>query len=103
MLSLGQIDPGGLVPDADQLIGVGIGQRLQQYAVDHAEDDGIGADADRQRDERDGGEEGRARQSAENLLELIAEVGHAEPPLLCVDSVVINGGRSHEKLRHGDM
>ena len=44
---LGADAPGGL-PDVDQPVFVAIGERPQQHAADHAEDRGVGADAERQ-------------------------------------------------------
>ena len=49
--------PGALCQIRDDLVRVRIGQRLQQNAVDDGEDGGVGADADGEREERDGGEE----------------------------------------------
>ena len=42
-----------LAPDVDQPIGVRIRQRPQQHGVDDAEHRGVGADAERQRQDRD--------------------------------------------------
>ena len=41
--------------DEDQPLGLGIRQRLEQHAVDDAEDGGVGADAERERQDRDRG------------------------------------------------
>ena len=61
------IDAGGGVPDGDELFGVGIGEGLEQDAFDHAEDGGIGADAQRQGEQRDGGKNGGMGETAEGL------------------------------------
>ena len=61
------IDAGRGVPQRDELPGVRIRQRLQQHAFDHAEDRRVGADADGQRHERNGGEHRRPRQPAQGM------------------------------------
>src|SRR6202012_5519271 len=43
-----------LLHDAHDAIRVGVGQRVQQDSVDEAEDGGVGADAQRQGQQRDG-------------------------------------------------
>jgi hypothetical protein len=60
----------GDVPYSHQIVGLRIGQRLQQHALEHAENGRIGAHADSQGDERDRGEHGRAAEPAEDLVEL---------------------------------
>ena len=39
--------------DGDETLGIGVGKRAQQHAVDHAEDCGVRADAERERQHRD--------------------------------------------------
>ena len=51
------------LPNVDQLARVFVGQGAQQDAVQNAEHGGVGADAQRQRQDRDGGE---ARALAQN-------------------------------------
>jgi hypothetical protein len=41
-------DSGGHMPHADQLVGMGIGERLEQDTFNDTEDCGIGSDADGQ-------------------------------------------------------
>ena len=41
------------MPHANQLLWMGIGQRLQEDTFKHAEDNGVCADADGERDKRD--------------------------------------------------
>ncbi len=41
------------VPDADQLVRLRVVQRLEKHAIDHAEDNGVGADAHGQGDQGD--------------------------------------------------
>jgi hypothetical protein len=64
------------MPDADQLLGMGIGQRFQQDALDHAEDHRVCAYADGQGEQRDGGKHGRAAEPAHHLPELIDQHSH---------------------------
>ena len=90
-IQLGKIDAGGGVPDADQLLRMGIGKGLEQDAIDDAEDDGVGADADGQGEEGDGREHGSAAKPAHNLPELIDEDCHAR---YLVDFVQVRGAES---------
>ena len=53
-------DPGRALADVDQAVLVAIGQRPQQHAPDHGEDGGVGADAERERED-DGDRRGPAR------------------------------------------
>jgi len=55
------------VIEDDQLVRLRVRQRLQQHAVDDAEDGGVGADADCQGQDRDGREHGELQQPAENM------------------------------------
>jgi hypothetical protein len=45
----GETGRGGVLPDHDYAIGVGIGERTEQYGVDGGEDGGVGADAEGER------------------------------------------------------
>ena len=74
-------NPGHVVPHAYQLLRMGVTQRLQQHALHHAEHHRVGADADRQRNESNGGKERGSGQSPDHLLELLAKFCHAEPLL----------------------
>ena len=51
--------------ERDELVGPVVRQRPQQHRVDHAEDRGVGADAERQRQHGDEREGGAPRQSAD--------------------------------------
>jgi hypothetical protein len=64
------------MPNADQLLRVRVRQWLQQHTLDYAEDHSVGAYADGQGEERDGGKHGRTPESAHNLPELIDEHCH---------------------------
>ena len=78
--STGRPDQLRRVPYADQLLGMGIRQRLEQHALNHREDHRVRANAHGQRDERDGRKHGSAAEAAQNLLESIDEHGHGNPP-----------------------
>ena len=69
----GQVDARQGVIEHDQLVGAWIRQRLQQHALDYAEDRRIGADADGQRQHRDAGEERHLGEASQNLVESHSE------------------------------
>ena len=48
--------PGRALPDVDQPVLVAVDERPQQHAADDAEDGGVGADAERQRQDDGEGE-----------------------------------------------
>ena len=52
-VQLGHADSRRGMPDADQLLWVRIGQWLEEHALDHAEDRGISAYADGEREQGD--------------------------------------------------
>jgi len=58
---------------------VGIVEGLEQDAIDDSKDDGVGANADGECDQDDGGEKRCAEQAAKYLLKLIFEEGHGNP------------------------
>ncbi len=60
--------------DADESIGLGIRQRLQQHGVDNAQDGGGGADAERERQHGSEGESRRASQPADRVGHIAAQV-----------------------------
>ncbi len=70
------IEPQLREPAADQneLARARIRQRPKQHAVDDAEDRGVGADAERQREHGDDREAGRARQSANRVARVLREL-----------------------------
>ena len=70
------LNAGSGVPDADEAVGIGVGKRLEQDAFHNAENKSIGADAGGERDQRDGGEEGRKAQAAQDLFELLQQGLH---------------------------
>ena len=64
----------------DQLLGMRVGQRLKQNRIHHAENCGVGADAQRQRQYRDGSEAGVFAQHAKciaRVLQKCLEPGRA--------------------------
>ena len=64
-----------------------VGQGLQQHRVDHAEDRGVGADAERQRQHRHGREGGIARQREQRVAQIARQVLEPGPPGLVVQGV----------------
>ena len=69
------VEAGRNLLDADELVGVRVGQRLDQHAIDDAEDRGVGADAERQR-EHDGQREPWAPAHAAQRQAQIAARAH---------------------------
>ena len=59
-----------VLPDHDEAIGLRIGQRTQQHAVDDREDGRVGADAERERRDRDDGESRLAAKGPEGELQI---------------------------------
>ena len=73
-------EPRRALPDVDQPVFVAIDQRAQQHAADDAEDRGVGADAERERDHDGGGEALGAPQRAQGDAHVAAEGrGRVEP------------------------
>lgn len=64
--------------DRDQAVGAGERQRPQQHRVDRAEDGGVGADADREREHRHGREGRLAQQGPRRNPEVVGP--HLQPP-----------------------
>ena len=72
--------PGALWPDVDQPILAAIDQRTHQHAADDAEDRGVGADAERERDDDGGGQALRAQQRSQADAHVLDErFAHVEP------------------------
>ncbi len=67
------VDSGRPVPEAHELVGIRIGQRLDQHRVDDAEDRRRCADAEREREHGGRGERGPAVQPAQRPPEVAAE------------------------------
>src|SRR5438309_536503 len=60
----------GRLPHADQPLGLRIRQRTEKNGVHHAENGGVGADAESEREYGDGGEARAALQHAEHIAEI---------------------------------
>src|SRR5213078_3055346 len=60
----------GRLPHADQPLGLRIRQRTQKNGVHHAENGGVGTDAESEREYGDGGEARAALQHAERIAEI---------------------------------
>ena len=65
------------VPHADQLLGMGVGKRLQEHALDYAENDRVCAHTDGESNEGNGGKQRRPAEPAQDLLEVVSERCHA--------------------------
>ena len=79
------------VHDAHQAIGLRKRQRLEQHAVDDAEDRGVGADAERQRDDRGEREGRRGAKLSRGVADVVPEVVHDVAPPLRGFDVAIDG------------
>src|ERR1700730_11246994 len=75
-IEFGNVDARGLMPHANQFLGVRIGERLQQDALKNAEYDGVGAHSGRQRDQSDHREHRRPLKSSYHLPQLVFERTH---------------------------
>ena len=62
-----------LLEHADDAVGVRVGQRLQQQSVDEAEDGGVGADAERERQQRHGRESRAPRQGSHGISQVLQQ------------------------------
>jgi hypothetical protein len=56
-----------LLPNHHDAVRVAVGQGLEQHAVHETEDGGVGSDAEREGQQRDDGEAGRAAQRADGV------------------------------------
>ena len=61
-----------VAPEFHQARRFGIGQRAQNDGIDHAEDGGVGADAEGQRERGDDGEAGTLAQGARGVAQILA-------------------------------
>ena len=66
------------LPDDDELAAVGVGEGLEEDAVDDAEDGGGGADAQGQGEDRGEREAGRLPQLPERIEQILSQVLHRE-------------------------
>jgi hypothetical protein len=71
------------IADGDEPLGRFVRQRPQQNSIDDAEDSGVGADAERERDEHSRGEPRRVAQHADAVAQVLAErIQHRKTPLV---------------------
>jgi hypothetical protein len=70
------LNPGGdlRLPQVHNAVGFGIRERAQEHAVDDAENRRVGADADRQREDRHRGEAGMTAQRAQAVADVAREM-----------------------------
>jgi hypothetical protein len=61
------------MPHANQCIGIGIRQRLDQHRIHHAEDRGVRADADSKRQDRDRRKAGLLPKSAGRVTQVLED------------------------------
>ena len=69
-----------LARDVDQPIRLRIAERPQDDGVDHREDRGVRADAERERQDRDDREAGRPRQIPRGVANITNQSIHRQPP-----------------------
>ncbi len=62
--------------DEHQPLRLGVAQRSEDHAVDDGEDRGVGADAQRERQDRDQGEPRRPQQVPDGVTEILNQRGH---------------------------
>ncbi len=67
-------------PDTHESIGLGEGERLHEDAVHHAEDRGVGADAQSERQERRDGERWCAAELSQRVHDVASQFSHVVPP-----------------------
>jgi hypothetical protein len=61
------------LPERYEAVGIWVGKRFEEHAVYHAEDGGIGADSERQREDGDGGESGILAETTEGVADVLHE------------------------------
>ena len=71
-------------PDRDETIGVGVREGVQDEPVDQPVDEAVAADADRQREHRDGRESRTARELAQRVTDVLQQRVHFGPPTFFV-------------------
>ena len=68
-------DGGVALPHHDDLVRIGVGQRLQQHRIHHAEDCGVRADAEGERHDGDRGEPQISAHHPERISRVLCDVG----------------------------
>ena len=81
-------------------VGLRVRQRPQQHRVDDAEHRGIGADAERQRDDRDGGESRRLPEVPRTEGQILKQGFDRSPPVSA--TTCFGGGRFQLMWLHGE-
>jgi hypothetical protein len=71
------LDAGHSVVHGDELAGLGIGQRIEEDAVDHGEKRGVGANAESKSENGDSGEERGLEEHAEGVAQILHRCGHS--------------------------
>src|SRR4029077_2893444 len=72
----------------DELLRIGIGQRIEEHAVDDGEDGGVGADAEGKSEDRDEGEPGILAQRARAVAQILEEFFEPEPAPLVAGNLL---------------
>ena len=85
-------------PDRHQLFRLGIRQRLEQNAVDHGKDRGVGADADSQREKDGDAESGRFAQAPQSEFQVSKE-GFKPGPLPDLAAPCLDEGGISERTK----
>ena len=85
------------VPEDDEAIGIGVGQRAEEQRAGDAEDRGVGADAERQRQDGGDGHTRRGRQRAPGVSQILANP--MAPILSAVCGALASVGRAGDGRR----
>jgi hypothetical protein len=75
----GAVHAGILLVDGDEPAGIWVGQRIEDDSVDDGEERGIGADAEGQGEDGDGGEAGGFEEHAQGVTQVLEKNGHCGP------------------------
>jgi hypothetical protein len=73
-------DAGDRVVEGDELAGLWVGERIEENAVDNGEEGGVGANAESQSENGDGGEERRLAERAKSVTKVLQESDNGAPP-----------------------
>ena len=84
-----------LLAEGDEVLRVGDGKRLQHEVVDEGEDGGVGADAEGQREDGDGGEAGTFGHHAETVADVVPDAFGGGLPGGGADFVLDGFGAAH--------
>ncbi len=68
-----------VMQQSDQAVGVAIVERVEEDGIHHAEDRGIGADAEREREDGEESEARRPQQGARTIAKILGEILQATP------------------------